>query len=72
MHVVNTDAKTHVLNTPENCLQEVERGEKQMYLETCIQQRRHFSPFVTSVDELLVVEATADLKMLASCLSTKW
>ena len=43
-----------------------------MYLEVCLQQRRHFSPFVASVDGLLGVEATATLKRLASCLATKW
>ena len=43
-----------------------------MYLDASLQQRRHFSSFVASVDGLLGVEATATLKMLASCLATKW
>ena len=43
-----------------------------MYLEACLQQRRHFSPFVASVDGLLGVEATAYLKRIASRLATKW
>ena len=43
-----------------------------MYLEACLQQRRHFSPFVASVDKLLEVEATTTLKRIASRLSTKW
>ena len=43
-----------------------------MYLEACLQQRRHFSPFVASVDRLLGVEATAALKRIASRLDTKW
>ena len=43
-----------------------------MYLEVCIQQRRHFSPFVASVDGLMGVEATATLKRIASRLATKW
>ena len=43
-----------------------------MYPEACFQKRRHFSPFVASVDGLLGVEATATLKMLASRLATKW
>ena len=43
-----------------------------MYLEACLQQRRHFSPFVASVDRLLGVEATATLKRTASRLATKW
>ena len=36
------------------------------------QQRRHFSPFVSSVEGLLGVEATATLKRIASRLATKW
>ena len=43
-----------------------------MYLEACLQQHRHFSPFIASVDGLLGVEATATLKRLASRLATKW
>ena len=37
MRVVNTDAKYHLAKTPENCLQEVERETKKMYLEVCLQ-----------------------------------
>ena len=43
-----------------------------MYLEACLQQLRNFSPFVASVDELLLVELTETLKRLASRLATKW
>ena len=42
-----------------------------MYLEACLQQRRHFSPFVASVYGLMGVEATANLKKLASRMATK-
>ena len=55
MCVVSTDAKSHSAKTPEKCLQEVESGNKRMYLEACLQQRRHFSPFIASVDVLLGV-----------------
>ena len=72
MRVVNTDALLYVRKTPEKCLQETERGKKKMYLEACLQQRRHFYPFVASVDGLLGVEATALLKRIASRLATKW
>ena len=72
MHVVNNDAKSHSVKSPEKCLQEAEREKKRMYLETCLQQHRHFSPFFASVDVLLGVEATATLKRIASRLSTKW
>ena len=72
MRVMNTDSKNHAVKTPENCLQEAERGKKRMYLEACLQNRRHFSPFVVLVDGFLGVEVTATLKMLDSRLATKW
>ena len=72
MRVVNTDAKTHSVKTPENCLQEAERGKKQMYLKVCIHQCRHFSPFVASVDRFLGLEVKETLKRLVSLLATKW
>ena len=43
-----------------------------MYLDACLQQRQHFSPYVASVDRYLGVEATANLKRIASRLATKW
>ena len=72
MRFANTDAKFHKAKSPEKCLQEAERGEKWMYLEACLQQRRHFSPFVASVDGQMGVEATSILKRLSSRLVTKW
>ena len=36
MHVANTDAKSHLANTPEKCLQEAERAKKKMYLDSCL------------------------------------
>ena len=72
MRVVNTDVPMHRNKDPVSCLHDAERGGKRMYLEACLQQRRHFSPFVASVDGLLGVEATATLKRLASHLATKW
>ena len=48
------------------------KGEEKMYLEACLQQRRHFSPFVTLVKRLLGMEETATLKRIASRLTTKW
>ena len=71
MRVMNTNAKSYAGKQPEKCLQEAERTKKQIYLEACLQQLRHFSPFVASVDGLLGMEATATLKRLASSLATK-
>ena len=71
IHVVNTDNKSHSTKTPENFIQEAERMKNKMYLETCLQQRQHFSPFVTSVAGLLGVEAGATLKSISICLRKK-
>ena len=65
MRVVNTDSKSHSAKTPEKFLQEAEQAKNKMYLEACLQQRRHFSPFVSSVNGMLGVEAMAILKRLA-------
>ena len=43
-----------------------------MYLEACLQQRKHLSPFIASVDGLMGLEVTSTLKRLASRLATKW
>ena len=72
MRVVNTDAKSYWEKSPEKCLEKAEKSKKKMYLEACLQQRRHFSLLVASVDGLLGVEATATLKMIASRLASKW
>ena len=71
MRVVNTYSRSYSAKTPEKCLQEAERAKKKMYLETCLKQNQNFSPFVASIDGLLGVEATTNLKRIASCLATK-
>ena len=71
MRIVNTDGKSHLSKTPKNCLPEADRAEKNIYLEACLEKRQNFSPFVTSVDRLLDVEAGATLKMLASHIAKK-
>ena len=70
MRDVNTDDPTHQKKVPEKCLHEAERGKKKMYLEACLQQCRHFSPFVALVDGMLGVEATSTLKRISSRLAT--
>ena len=72
LRVVNTDALSYLKKAPEKCLHEAEKVKKKMHLEACLQQLRHFSPFVSLVDGLLGVEATATLKRIASRLATKW
>ena len=72
MRVMNTYAKSHSAKTPGKCLQEAERTKKKMYLEACLHQHQHLSPFVASVEGLTGVEAATTLKRIASGLATKW
>ena len=69
MRVVNSDAKSYWEKSPKKCLEDAEKSKKKMYLKRCLQQRRHFSPFVASVDGLLGVEEMATLKRIASRLA---
>ena len=46
MRVIKTDAKSHLEKQPEKCLQKEERAKKLMYLQVCLQQRRHFTPLL--------------------------
>ena len=52
MLAVITDANSYWDKSPEICMEEAEKSKKKMYLEACLQQRQHFSPFVASVDGL--------------------
>ena len=72
MRVVNTATLMHRTKDTPRCLHKEDRGKKQMYLEVCLQKRRHFPPFVALADGLLMVEETATLKRLDSRLASKW
>jgi hypothetical protein len=52
-------------------LETAERAKKKKHLQACLDQRRHFSPFVVSVDGLLGKDAKTVLKVLASKMATK-
>ena len=69
---MNTGDKYFLAKTPEKCLQEAAIENKMIYLEACLQQYRHFSPFATFSDGLLDVEAATTLKRIAIRLATKW
>jgi hypothetical protein len=64
--VTDTDAKSYCKCPPEKVLESQEREKKRKYLEKCLQQRRHFTPFVVSVNGLLGKEAKTFFKRLAA------
>jgi hypothetical protein len=49
-----------------------EREKKKKDIEPCLEQHRHFTPFVVSMDGLLGKEAKTLLKHLSALLSKKW
>jgi hypothetical protein len=53
-------------------LESHEREKKKRYLEPCLEQRQHFSPFVMSTNGMIGREARFILKRLSACLAKKW
>ena len=72
VRVTDTDQPSAAMRDPAKVLQSQEKEKKRKYLKACQQQRRAFSPFVTSVDGLLGLEARNVLKQLARRLAVKW
>ncbi len=72
VRVTDTDAKSYCKRAPAKVLESQEKEKKRKYLEPCLENRRHFTPFVCSVDGLLGREAKTFAKRLAAKLAAKW
>ena len=70
--VVNTDAIFYQSKTPENSLETDEGENKRKYLNACLNECRHFTPFSALVCSLPRVEVKAMIKRIASRLAQKW
>ena len=70
--VIDTDAKSYRDRDPLKVLESHERKKKKKYLDACLGQRRHFTPFAVSVDGLLGKEAKTLLQRLSGLLAKKW
>jgi hypothetical protein len=69
---MSTDAKSYRHRDPDKVIATQEREKKRKYLGPCLEQRRHFTPFVCSTDGLLGQEASTFAKRLAVKLANKW
>jgi hypothetical protein len=70
---MDVDAKSQQPKDPHNVLEVHVREKKYKYLEACLEQRWHFSPFVASTDVLLGKESQILLKKLSALLlAEKW
>jgi hypothetical protein len=72
VHVTDKYAKSYCKCPPAKVLESQEREKKRKYLENCLKQRCHFTPFVCSVDGLLGQEAPTFSKRLAAKLASIW
>jgi hypothetical protein len=72
IRVVSLDAPSHISTDSHKVLQQNEIAKKAKYLDACLQQRKHFAPFVISTDGLLGTEAKQILQRLANRLADKW
>jgi hypothetical protein len=72
VRVADTDAKSNLSKDPAKVLEAYEKEKKRKYLKSCLEQRRHFTPFAVSTDGLIGKEAKILLKKLSSLLAEKW
>jgi hypothetical protein len=70
--MTDTDAKCYRHRDPVKVLITQKKEKKRKYLEPCLEQRRHFTPFVCSTNGLLRREAATFAKLLTAKLATKW
>ena len=71
VRITDTDAKSYISRDPLAILAQHEKAKKKKYLQPCLAQRRHFSPFVASCDGLLGKEADRLLKRLSLRIAEK-
>ena len=72
VRVTDTDQPSYLSTTPSKVLKSQERSKKKKYLEACLEQRRHFAPYVVDTYGLLGDEAKSLNKRLGSKLAEKW
>jgi hypothetical protein len=65
-------SKSNQSKDPYKVLATHEGEKKKKYLEACLGQRHHFSPFVVSTDGLPGKEAKSLLKKWSALLAKKW
>ena len=65
VRICNVNQASYLTRKPASIVQSAENEKKKKYLEPCLEQRRHFTPFVISCEGLLGKEADIFLKHLS-------
>ena len=71
IRIVNLDAGSYLLMTPEKALAKAEKENKDLYLQACLEHRRTFTPMVYSADRITGAEALPAQTRLAALLIYK-
>jgi hypothetical protein len=71
VHITDIDAKSQQSKDPHKVLEAYKREMKKKYLQTCLKQRWHVSPFVQCTGGLLGKESQTFLKKLSALLAEK-
>jgi hypothetical protein len=72
VRIADVDAKSNRSEDSDEVSAAHKRKKKKKHLGACLEQRRHFSPFVASADGLLGEEAKILLRKLSVMLALKW
>ena len=72
VRVVDADSRSYRTQAVIKILKEQERRKRNLYLRKCLDQRRHFAPYVVSCDGILAKEARSLHKALDHRLAKKW
>ena len=71
IRIVNLDAGSYLRMTPEKALTKVDKENKDLYLQACLERIRTFTPMVYSADGITGTEALAAQKRLSALLRYK-
>jgi hypothetical protein len=69
--VTDLDAKSNISQDPAGVKVAHGKEKKRKYLDSCLKQRRHFTPFVVSTDGLIDKEGKAVMRKLSDKLAGK-
>ena len=72
VRITDTDQPTYRGSSTENVLERQAKGNKDFYIQACVERRRSFAPLIYSVDGMAAKETGAFEKHVASLLAVKW
>ena len=72
VRICDVNQKSYLAKNPSTIIKNAEAEKKRKYLNPCLEQRRHFTPFVVSCEGMMGREANSFIRRLSKRLSKKW